>query len=88
HADRAALAFSEKISRAVAEGATYGEEQVSYFRLMMRLRERRTDRLRFLLRLTFTPGPGEWATIRLPKALFPLYRLVRLARLASRFARD
>lgn len=86
-ADRAALAFSEKIALAVAEGVTYAEEQVSYFRLMMRLRERRTDRLRFLARLTFTPGPGEWEAIRLPKPLFPLYRVVRLARLASRFAR-
>jgi hypothetical protein len=34
-----------------------------------------------------TPGPGEWETMRLPRAAFPLYRVVRLARLASRFAR-
>ncbi len=86
-ADRAALAFSDKIALAVAEGVTYAEEQVSYFRLMMRLRERRTDRLRFLTRLTFTPGPGEWEMIRLPKPLFPLYRIVRLGRLVKRFVR-
>jgi hypothetical protein len=43
--------------------------------------------VRFLTRLTFTPGPGEWEAIRLPKALLPLYRVVRLVRLASRFAR-
>jgi len=85
-ADRAAHAFADEIAVAVAAGVTYEEEKVSYFRLMMRLRERKTDRLRFLARLTFTPGPGEWETIRLPKALFPLYRLVRLARLAARFA--
>jgi hypothetical protein len=85
--DRAARTFADEVAAAVARGVSYEEQQVSYFLLMMRLRERRADRLRFLARLTFTPGPGEWEAIRLPKTLFPLYRLVRLARLASRFAR-
>ncbi len=83
-ADRAAQTFAEEIAVAVAAGVTYEEQQVSYFRLMMRLRERRADRMRFLARLTFTPGPGEWEAIRLPKSLFPLYRIVRLARLVAR----
>jgi hypothetical protein len=83
-ADRAAQAFADEISMAVAAGVTYAEQQVSYFRLMMRLRERRLDRMRFLTRLTFTPGPGEWEAVPLPKGLFPLYRIVRLARLAAR----
>jgi hypothetical protein len=52
--------------------------------LMLRLRERRADRLRFLSRLAFTPGPGEWKAVRLPVAFFPLYRLVRVGRLAAR----
>ncbi len=87
-ADHAALAFADEIAVAVAAGVTYEEQQVSYFRLMMRLRERRTDRMRFLARLTFTPGPGEWEAIRLPKSLFSLYRVVRLARLAARGMRS
>jgi hypothetical protein len=86
-ADRAARAFADEVAVAKLHGVSYEEQQISYFRLMMRLRERRMDRLRFLARLTFTPGPGEWEAVRLPKALFPRYRLVRLARLASRFAR-
>jgi hypothetical protein len=86
-ADRAARAFADEIAVAMPHGVSYEQQQISYFRLMMRLRERKMDRLRFLARLTFTPGPGEWEAVRLPKALFPLYRLVRLARLASRFAR-
>jgi hypothetical protein len=53
----------------------------------MRLRERRADRVRFLARLAFTPGPGEWEAVRLPGALVPLYRVVRVVRLAGRFAR-
>jgi len=85
--DEAAHAFAEQIAVSVAAGVVYEEEKVSCFRLMMRLRERRIDRLRFLSRLTFTPGPGEWEAVRLPRLLFPFYRLVRLARLASRFVR-
>jgi hypothetical protein len=85
--DHSAQAFAGEIAVSVGRGVTYEEQQVSYFRLMMQLRERKADRLRFLARLTFTPGPGEWEAVRLPRPLFPLYRLVRLARLASRFAR-
>ncbi len=85
--DRTAMRFADEIGAAMARGTTYEEEQVAYFRLMMRLRERRSDRLRFLTRLTFTPGPGEWETVRLPAPLTPLYRLVRLTRLAARLAR-
>jgi hypothetical protein len=86
-ADRAALVFADEIAANLAAGVSYHVEQVSYFRLMMRLRERRVDRVRFLTRLTFTPGPGEWGAVRLPRALFPLYRVVRLARLAGRLGR-
>lgn len=59
----------------------------AYFRLMMRLRERPRDRRRFLWRLALTPGPSEWSAIHLPKPLFPLYRVVRLSRLAARLVR-
>lgn len=84
--DKTAKTFVEQIATSVAIGVNYEEEKLSYFRLMMRLRERKMDRLRFLARLSFTPGLGEWEAVPLPKALFPLYRLVRLARLACRFA--
>ncbi|HXC43185.1 MAG TPA: nucleotidyltransferase family protein [Candidatus Dormibacteraeota bacterium] len=86
-ADHVAEAFSDEISANMIRGVSYEEDQLSYFRFMMRLRERRADRIRFFTRLAFTPGPGEWEMFRLPKSAFPLYRLVRLARLAARFAR-
>ena len=86
-ADPAAQDLAEEIAAAVAAGISYDTQQVSYFRLMMRLRERRADRVRFLARLTFTPGPGEWDAVRLPGPLVPLYRAVRLVRLAGRFRR-
>jgi len=86
-ADEAARGLADEISAALAAGVSYDTGHTSYFRLMMRLRERRADRVRFLSRLAFTPGPGEWEAVRLPRALSPLYRVVRLVRLAGRFAR-
>jgi hypothetical protein len=86
-ADGAARVFAGEIAVAVAAGVTYEEQQVSYFRLMMRLRERRMDRWLFLARLAFTPGPREREAVRLPRILSPLYRVVRLGRLAVRFGR-
>ena len=83
--DKIAHAFTEKIAISITGRVCYEERKIEYFRLMMRLRERRADRLRFLTRLTFTPGPGEWETVQLPKPLFPLYRLVRLARLGVKW---
>jgi len=85
--DRAARVLADEIAANMAAGVSYDAEKTSYFRLMMRLRERRADQVRFFARLTFTPGPGEWEVVRLPRALFPLYRVVRLARLGARFAR-
>ena len=85
--DRAAETFADQIANDIGAQTSYGEEQLSYFQLMMRLRERRADRWRFFWRLALTPGPGEWGAVHLPKPLFPLYRAVRLARLAARFAR-
>jgi putative nucleotidyltransferase-like protein len=86
--DRGARVFADEIEAAVANGVSYEEHKISYFRLMLRLRERRVDRFRFLTRLTFTPGPGEWEALHLPKLLFPLYRVVRMARLATRWAKN
>ncbi len=82
--DIAAAGLADEIQPHIASNTTYDVESLAYFRLMLRLRERRRDRVRFLSRLIFTPGPSEWAAVRLPQSLFPLYRLVRLSRLAAR----
>jgi hypothetical protein len=60
-------------------------QSVDYFRLMVRLRERFQDKLRFLARLISTPSVGEWSTVRLAAWLFPLYRGIRVFRLTARF---
>lgn len=85
--DPAALELVDEIQTHIVSESTYNVESFAYFRLMLRLRERPADRRRFLQRLVFTPGPGEWQAIRLPGPLFPFYRLVRLSRLAARLVR-
>jgi hypothetical protein len=85
--DPGAPALADEIQTHIASESVFNVESLAYFRLMMRLRERPLDRLRFLERLALTPGPSEWQAVRLPAPLFPLYRLVRLSRLAARFVR-
>jgi Uncharacterised nucleotidyltransferase len=82
--DQAAVALSERILPQIVADKEFDPESVGYFRLMMDLRERLRDRVSFLWRLWATPGAGEWSAIRLPSSLFPLYRVVRMFRLAGR----
>jgi hypothetical protein len=74
--------FAERLAR----GSSYDFESTEYFRLIMKLRERRRDRWRYLWRLIWTPGAGDFAAVRLPELLFPLYRIVRIGRLIGRLA--
>ena len=85
--DSSAAELVAEIETHIKNEVTYNVDSLAYFRLMMRLRERRADRVRFLQRLVVTPGPGEWKAVRLPQPLFPLYRVVRLSRLAARLIR-
>jgi len=73
-----------RLQQQIMTDAGFNVESLSYFRLMMQLRERSFDQVRFATRLAFTPGPGEWKAVRLPPRLFPLYRVVRVARLLGR----
>jgi len=64
---------------------SYDFNCTGYFKQVRRLRERGGDRLRYLWRLAGTLGEGDIDAIRLPEIAFPLYRGVRLMRLARRF---
>jgi hypothetical protein len=81
------LRLANTIEQQQRQAEQYNTESLAYFRLMMRLRERASDRRKFVWRLAATPGPGEWELIQLPNALFPLYRVVRICRLAGRALR-
>lgn len=80
-ADSGVPALGQEFAERIARAATYDFASTQYFRLILKLRERRSDRLRYLWRLLSTPGEGDIAVLRLPEALFPLYRVVRMARL-------
>ena len=79
--DRESQSLAEDYAARLASSATYDFESVEYFRQILKLRERSSDRGRYLWRLVWTPGPGEIAAIRLPEIMFPLYRGVRIGRL-------
>ncbi len=80
-ADPRVPALGSEFAARLARDATYDFESTEYFRLILKLRERPVDRLRYLWRLVWTPGAGEIAAVRLPEVLFPLYRIVRIGRL-------
>ena len=82
--DTAAEALAEQITGLIVAEEESDPESLAYFRLMMELRERPRDRLSFWWRLLATPGVGEWSAVRLPGPLSPLYRVVRVCRLAGR----
>jgi hypothetical protein len=82
--DGEAEVLAQLIMHLVVAEEEFDPESVTYFRLMMELRERRRDRVLFWWRLLVTPGEGEWSAVRLPGPLFPLYRVVRVCRLAGR----
>jgi hypothetical protein len=77
-------ALGSEFAERLARDAAYDFESTEYFRLILKLRERRGDRWRYLWRLVWTPGVGDVAAVRLPEALFPLYRIVRIGRLMQR----
>jgi hypothetical protein len=86
HHDTETVAIGRTLLPTIAATAHFDAESPAYFRLMVRARERLGDRLRCLWRLAVTPGDGEWAVVKLPEMLFPLYRVVRLGRLLGRIA--
>lgn len=78
--------LAQRYQARLRSGEEGDPESLVYFRNMSALRERRRDRLGFALRLAVTPSVSEWESVSLPERWFPLYRLVRGARLLRRFA--
>jgi len=86
-ADPRVPALGAEFAARLVRGASYDFESTEYFRRILKLRERRGDRWRYLWRLVWTPGVGDVAAVQLPEALFPLYRIVRIGRLMRRLIR-
>jgi hypothetical protein len=82
--DKAAAEITEKVEATLTLCADCDVESLDYFCFMVQSRERIRDKARFFWRLAITPGMGEWSSIELPEFLSPLYRVVRLTRLAGK----
>lgn len=85
--DENADVLAQRIVHLIVAEEEFDPESMAYFRLMMKLRERPRDQASFWWRLLVTPGAGEWSMVRLPGPLFPLYRVVRVCRLAGKMLR-
>jgi hypothetical protein len=72
------------VQQRMIRGEEPAAQSAGYFRQVMNLRERWQDRMRLVGRLAFTPSVGEWQAASLPDRLFPIYRAVRVWRLANR----
>jgi Uncharacterised nucleotidyltransferase len=86
--DEASATLANEFSRRIEidQEEEFDPTSAEYFELMLRLRERKTDKAKLLWRLCSTPSMGEWEAVSLPDSLFPLYRIVRAGRLARRLA--
>jgi hypothetical protein len=51
----------------------------------LKVRERLRDRIRYCADLAVTTTPGDWALLKLPRSLFPLYSLIRPIRLIGKY---
>jgi Uncharacterised nucleotidyltransferase len=80
--------LGEEFAKRIARSAMYDFESTEYFRLILKLREQRGDRWRYLWRLVWTPGVGDISAVQLPEPLFPLYRIVRMGRLIKKLSRE
>jgi hypothetical protein len=85
-ADRLAPLLADKMRQFLFAGLI-PEDLVSENILLLRSRERWSDRVKIVSRLAFTPGPEEWRWIALPEWAEWLYRPIRLARAARYFPR-
>jgi len=80
----AAHKFALRIIEDIEKMEETPPESIAYFRFATEIRERRIDQARIVWRLTTSPSVGEWKAMRIPDIMFPMYALVRAARLARR----
>jgi hypothetical protein len=80
-ADDQATVLADDMQRSLVAGVVPGD-LLSENVLLLRARERWSDRAKIVSRLAFTPGPEEWRWVALPAWAEWLYRPIRLARAA------
>jgi hypothetical protein len=80
--DLAIEPMAGKIANAIVNCQNCDFSKRAYFSEFARLRERKTDRARFWWRLLTTPSVSEWKTANIGNPRSPVYRGIRMYRLA------
>lgn len=84
--DMAAKALAGQVQEWILRDTGASLSILDSCRFHLKARERWQDRVRYSIRLAVTTTPGDWALVRLPSSLFPLYYLLRPFRLAAAYA--
>jgi hypothetical protein len=84
--DPGVAVLADQMQQALCTGVI-SEDLLSENILLLRSRERWSDRMRIVARLAFTPGPPEWSYVGLPEWADWMYRPIRFARAARYFPR-
>ena len=86
--DRSVTALGETVRERLFADSPSAPSGFELLRFHTRARERLRDRVRGAVRAVATPGVSDWALVRLPDSLYPLYYVVRPFRLAGKYARS
>ena len=87
HPDSTLWALAADVVKRLFEERTNPPGILESALLHLRMRERLLDRIRYVLRLGLTTTVGDLTTMRIPRALFFLYYLLRPLRLAAKYGR-
>jgi len=84
-ADRSVMALAVMVRERLFRDPASPPSGLELLRFHTRARERLGDRVRGAVRAIATPGVGEWALVRLPDRLYPVYYVLRPLRLAGKY---
>lgn len=84
--DAIAGALAGEVTRRLFHAPRRPAGLVDGLRFQLRLRERRRDRLRYVIRYALEPKVSDLKVVRLPRFLTGLYYVVRLLRVARKYA--
>jgi hypothetical protein len=82
--DRGARTLAGQVKRELFEPRDHAADALLFH---ARMRERKTDQLRYLLNVAFRPSGADWERVTLPRGLSPLYVVARPVRLALKYGR-
>jgi hypothetical protein len=83
--DRAVAALTKRIAGQLFSGTTQGRADFDPWAVPMRSIEGTRERVRYVVRRMLAPTMGDYQLVPLPKALFPLYWVIRPFRMTVQY---